>query len=247
MLITITNGGQSNGRPTQIGAKTLSLANAASHVFTLANFTTETSPAYSDPEGDALARVKIMSLSLINGAIKLNGVDVVVGTIITSGQVSSGNLTYTPPAVAVDTAYVDSFSFDIADAGSNSFSGLSTGVFDLSVVAKVNQAPSSVGNNTLSTAYATTITFTSANFTTETTPAYADPEGDAAAYLKVLSLPSAGTLKYNNANVTINQVIAFTEIASGYLQYIPNPLILTVQSLTFNFSIADAGSGIYTS
>lgn len=245
MLITITNGGKSNGRPTQIGANTLSLASAASHVFTLANFTTETTPIYSDPEGDALSRVKIMSLALINGSIKLNGVDVIVGTIITSGQISSGNLIYSPPASAVDTAYVDGFSFDAADVGSNSFSGLSTGLFSLGVLAKVNLPPSSVGNNVLGTAYATIITFTEANFTTETSPAYADPEGDAADKLKILSLPADGLLKYNNIDVVVNQVVTFAEIASGYLQYVPDPAILTIQSLTFNFAIADAGSGIF--
>lgn len=245
MLITITNSGKPNGRPTQIGAKTLSLAHAIGHVFTIANFTTETTPPYSDPEGDALKYIQVTSLSLLNGSIKLNGIAVVTGQLIDSGHISSGNLIYSAPTSEVNTAYVDGFTFDVADVGSNSLSGLSTGVFSLSIAAKVNQPASSVGDNTLTTANATTYTFTSADFTTSTTPAYADPEGDAAAQLKILSLPSAGYLRYNNINVTINQVIAFTQITSGYLQYVPDASVITLQSLTFDFSIADAGSGIF--
>ena len=82
MLYTITNSGLQNGRPTQIGANTISLAYGATHVFTLANFTTETTPAYSDPEDDALSLIKILTLPSV-GTLKLNGIDVIVGQQIT--------------------------------------------------------------------------------------------------------------------------------------------------------------------
>jgi len=240
MLYTITNSGVQNGRPTQIGANTISVAFAATHVFTLANFTTETSPVYSDPEDDALSYIKILSLPS-TGTLKLNGVDVVLGSQVASGQISTGNFTYISSG---DGDYT--FSFDAADSGSNSLSGLSTGVITMNVATAVNLPPSAVGDNTIASSYGETIIFTSANFTTETSPVYSDPEGDAASMLKILTLPATGSLMFNGSNVIANQEITFAEIDSGYLIYNPDLLVTSVQSLTFTFAIADQGSGIYT-
>ena len=82
-------------------------------------------------------------------------------------------------------------------------------------------------------------------FTSNTTPAYADPEGDVADKLKIIDLPSTGSLQFNGIDVSANQIINFSEIASGYLTYVPDLGIITNQSLDFNFAIADLGSGIF--
>ena len=240
MLYTITNSGLQNGRPTQIGANTISLAYGATHVFTLANFTTETTPAYSDPEDDALSLIKILTLPSV-GTLKLNGVDVIVGDQITSGQISSGNFTY---VATVDGDY--NFTFDAADVGSNSLSGLSTGIITMSVAVAVNLPPSVVGDNTFNLVYAESKVFTVADFTSGTTPAYVDPEGDPALSVKILTLPANGNLVHNGTNVIVNQVIPVTEISAGYLVYNPDLGITTLQNLTFDFSVADSGSGIHT-
>tara|TARA_R110002051_G_C8661447_1_gene489076 strand:- start:35 stop:760 length:726 start_codon:yes stop_codon:yes gene_type:complete len=239
MLITITNSGLPNGRPTQIGVNAIDTLYGVQHVFTIANFTTETTPVYSDPENDALSYVKILSLPS-TGVIELNSVPILINDNLSSGDLSLGNVTYTPS----ESGYFQ-FTFDIADTGSNSLSGLDTGLISMNVASEVNQAPDAVGDGAIITEYASTITFTAANFTTETTPAYNDPEGDAPYELKILTLPADGTLKFNGNNVSANQVVTFDQIEAGYFQYVPNSLITDLQQLSFNFSIADAGSRIF--
>ena len=71
--------------------------------------------------------------------------------------------------------------------------------FSVTINEQINQPPSQVGDGARTTDHATTVTFTVADFTTNTTPAYSDPEGDAAAQLRVLSLPANGTLLLNAA------------------------------------------------
>jgi hypothetical protein len=244
MLYTITNTGLQNGRPTAIGANTIAVASEATHVFTLANFTTETAPVYTDPEGDAISYIKILSYPQ-NGNLYLSGIQVNVNDLIFSGNITANNFTYVAE-VANDIAYNDLFSFDAADIGSNSLSGLSTGKITMAVASAVNQPPSEVGDNSFILNHGDSIVFTVADFTTATTPAYADPEGDPAAKIKILTLPINGTLKFNGTNVIINQVITVAEISAGYLVYVPDLLVETLQNLSFNFSVADSGSGLFT-
>tara|TARA_R100000541_G_scaffold50758_1_gene58063 strand:+ start:8637 stop:9380 length:744 start_codon:yes stop_codon:yes gene_type:complete len=245
MLLTITNSGLSNGRPTSIGSNSFDLGSTGTHVFSVADFTTDTSPAYSDPEEDSLKYIKITQTLEGNGSLKLNGTEVSIGQLVYAGDISSGNLIYDTPSVEEDEAYSDVFKFDCADSGSSSLSGLDTGVITINIAAKANQPADSVGDGTVSTAYATTIVFTRADFTTSTSPQYSDPEGDVADKLKILTLPSAGVLQFNNSNVSANQIITFDEIDAGYFQYVPSTLVFELQQESFNFAIADAGSGIF--
>src|SRR5690606_18377166 len=104
----------------------------------------------------------------------------------------------------------------------NTYSGLTPGIITYIVSEKANEPPSEVGDNSLTTNYGVTIVFTVANFTTGTTPAYSDPEGDTASKLKILTLPSTGNLKLNGINVSINQVIDFSDINTGLLTYVPS-------------------------
>ena len=242
MLITITNSGIQNARPTQIGENKITILNRAVYIFTIDDFTTNTTPVYSDPEGDAIAFIKIKSLPAL-GVLKLGGSNVLVGDLISSGDISTGNFSYESPDQ--NEVSLSEFQFDAADTGSNSLSGLDDGFIFLSVNAYENQPPSSIGNNTISIDYGETYVFTSEDFTSNTTPAYADPEGDVADKLKIIDLPSTGSLQFNGIDVSANQIINFSEIASGYLTYVPDLGIITNQSLDFNFAIADLGSGIF--
>jgi hypothetical protein len=244
MLYTITNNGLTNGRPVSIGSKTISILNRATHIFTLANFTTETSPVYSDPEGDAVSYIKILQLP-VDGTLRLSGSNVSLNQIIIVANITAGNLSYVSDTV--NPAYSEVFRFDIADNGSQSLSGLTTGIMTMNVAAIVNSPPSCVGNNTISKTYNQAHIFTIANFTSETTPAYADPDGDAAYALKILTLPTNGDLYFNGFLATVNQEILMTEVAAGLLTYVPNPAITTTQSLPFNFSLSDIGSRTFIS
>lgn len=240
MLYTITNSGLQNGRPTQIGENRIVVAFGTTHIFTVANFTTETEPPYSDPEGDALSFIKILTLPP-SGTLRVNGVDVVLGQLIYVADITTNNFVYVSDASGSYT-----FQFDAADVGSNSLSGLDTGFIGMEVSPAINLPPDQVGDNTIPADYGDSITFTVADFTSETTPAYNDPEGDPASMVKILTLPSDGTLVFNGVDVIVNQEMTVAEIAAGYLVYNPDLAITTIQSLTFDFAVADAGSGIYT-
>ena len=243
MLYTVTNTGLTNGRPTQIGANTITIANRAAHVFTLANFTTETIPTYSDPEGDALAFIKIQSLPTL-GMLFLDGVLVTIGQLITSGNLSAGKLTYDGPDQ--DGTSTTTFKFDVADVGSSSLSGLNDGIITINAGEIPNEKPDVVGNYTVLLEYAASHTFSGNEFTTSTTPAYNDPEGDAPYKIKVLDLPVSGTLVHNGSNVLVNQEILISEINSGYMVYNPDLGIVTNVILTFNFAVSDTVNGGFT-
>ena len=116
-------------------------------------------------------------------------------------------------------------------------------------VSYLNQAPSSVGDYSTLNVDANAvneIVLSSSFFTTDTSPAYSDPEGDAPYELKILSLPSKGVLKLNGVDVTVNQIISFTDIDSNLLKLdVSNTT--TSGSTSFNFAVSDAGSQNFTS
>lgn len=243
-IFTITTQAQVNQSPTRIGDRSFTLDYDELLTFTVADFTTATLPTYLDPEGDPLQSIQVKTLPTI-GSLELNSVAVTALDEITAADITSGLLTYQCDDTETSGYTDDSMTFDVKDTGSLSFAGL-TGTVDFTVGAEVNQPPSSVGDNSATTAYDTTIVFTVAQFTTGTTPAYADPEGDAADLLKITSLPAKGKLKLNNVDVVLNQEIDFTDIAAGDFTYVPDITDLAGDSLEFKYEIADAGSGIFT-
>jgi hypothetical protein len=132
------------------------------------------------------------------------------------------------------------------DAGSLTYAGL-VGTVTFNVASDINDPPDAVGDNTLITNYGVSIVFTAADFTTNTTPAYSDPEADPAYLLRVDSLPSEGTLKLNGVDVTLNQEITFVDIAAGLFTFVPNAANINSYNVDFDFSIQDSGSGQYSS
>ena len=118
-------------------------------------------------------------------------------------------------------------------------------IFSITTNAIVNQPPSQVGNGSASTDYSVSYTFTRDDFTTLTSPIYIDPEGDTAANLRVTSLPATGELQLNGVPVIINQIITFADIDSSLFTYVPDNGTTTAYVDTFNFEIADSGSGTF--
>lgn len=196
---------------------------------------------FTDADGELPDLVEISVLP-ITGTLQYNGQDISSGFLFNIEDAS--NLTY----IRDNSQYTDTFKFKTSDNNETHkiFSDMAT--FTITVDGQVNQPPSAVGDGSRTTSYGTTITFTRADFTTNTTPPYADPEGDAAATLKVLSLPATGTLKLNGVDVSINDEIDFTtEIDAGLLTYVPDDSVTSSYSPSFDFSIADEGSGQFTS
>ena len=247
MLYTITNSGSTNSRPTQIGANTVATTYGTSYVFTLADFTTGTTPIYSDPEGDALSYIQVITLPS-QGELHIDDVAISAGQLVTVGIIAAGNFKLVPPATKPGgfAELVPSFKFDCADAGSNSLSGLDTGVMSLTLTTVANSAPSTVGDNTIFRPYGVTKVFTAADFTTNTTPPYSDPEGDLAYKVKITSLPTSGSLSFNGSGVTINQEILLSSVDAGYLVFDQDLAVKSSQAIAFNFAISDVGSEQFT-
>lgn len=119
--------------------------------------------------------------------------------------------------------------------------------FNITVTEYSNQPPT-VGNGERTTNYGEAITLTRADFTTNTTPPYFDPEGDAPLTLRIDSLPTGGVLKLNGIDVAVTQELSFIDdIDTNLFTYTPDLNITTSHNVDFQFSIADAGSGIFTS
>ena len=247
MLYTITNSGSANSRPSQIGSNTVATTYGTNYVFTLADFTTGTTPAYADPEDDALSYIKVLTLPS-QGELHVNDVAIAANTIVSVGVISTGNFKLVPPAVSPGgiAELVPSFAFDCADVGSNQLSGLDTGKMNLSLTTEANSAPTVVGDNTVQFNYGDTKVFSAADFTSGTTPPYSDPEGDAPYKVKITSLPTSGLLKHNGKDVIINEEILLSSVDSGYLVFVQDLAVKGSQTLTFDFSISDVGSEQFT-
>jgi|TARA_R110000823_G_scaffold304880_2_gene426658 hypothetical protein len=104
-------------QPAVIGDNTIVAANRAVTVLTLAMFTSELTPPYSDPEADLIDAIRLDEISLANlGTFYLNAIEVVEGQIITREDINAGLFTHEGPNQ--DTISSDNFSFSARDEGS---------------------------------------------------------------------------------------------------------------------------------
>ena len=122
--------------------------------------------------------------------------------------------------------------------------------FSVTYQAYVNQPPT-IGNYTMSKANreGATIgtTLTTAMFTTSTTPAYSDIEGDSADAVRINTLPTNGAvLKLDGVIVTVGQTITIADITSGKLKLVA-PDVNALTTSVFTFSVRDTGSMVFSS
>tara|TARA_R110000764_G_scaffold226176_1_gene315902 strand:- start:45 stop:785 length:741 start_codon:yes stop_codon:yes gene_type:complete len=240
---TVTSTTKVSGPPTVIGDAKIFIDHGATHIFTIANFTTETIPQYVDPDGDAISKFKVTSATYVNGAINLAGVPITIGQEIDHTDITSGLLTFNDDGTnaALHTSEIE---FTLSDLGSNTFSAES-GNIRMGVAAETNAAPSQVGDGSETIGFGDSLVFTRAMFTTNTTPAYADLENDAADKLRLTVLPTSGIVKLNGINIVVNQEIDFSDIDLGLLIFTGDINAIAGGTDTFEFEIADAGSGIF--
>ncbi|HYE85154.1 MAG TPA: Ig-like domain-containing protein, partial [Vicinamibacterales bacterium] len=169
--------------------------------------------AYSDVEGSALAAVQITALPTEGRlAIDNNGVASVVtlNQVISAADILAGRLRFTPDANESGTPYAV-IGFRVSDG-----TEFSTAGYTLTVdVTAVNDAPVST-NDVVATSEDTPVTLALADF-----GSYGDVEGSALAAVQITSLPVAGTLQYNGAAVTPNQVVSAADISAGLLRFVP--------------------------
>lgn len=246
-----------NEPPYQTGTLYLQLGYNETYVFTKDDFTINTIPEYKDPEDDDLLKIKIIAgftASVTNGSLLYNGIPVTIGTEILVSDIINGDLIYTADP-AFQSSYTDVFFFDVADEGSENYGGLQ-GQINILTGVKVND-PAQIGDGYETVEHGDTLVFTRDMFTTQTTPPYYDPEGDAALLLKVVTLPTKGKLYLLDSGgsgpaasktlVEENDVIDFSDIDQGLFIYEATLLQAgSAVTVDFQFGIADAGSGIFT-
>lgn len=242
-VFNVTIGSYTNLPASQIGDITIYLDHNETHIFTEANFTTETSPQYSDPEGDQMSQIKITALPSV-GVLYLDVIAVLLDDLIDVTDINNSLLTYVADA-GTTTAHTDSMTFDVVDSGSLTEAGL-TGTVNYVISDAINLPPNIVGDGSATIDYGATLVFTGAMFTSGTTPAYSDPEGDNPAAVKILTLPDVGILYYNSVPVYINQVITIANIDAGLLTYVSDLVDTDGDSQTFTFAVSDTGSSQFT-
>ncbi|MFZ2726866.1 MAG: DUF4347 domain-containing protein [Methylococcaceae bacterium] len=120
---------------------------------------------------------------------------------------------------------------DLATANSSNINLtllLNTTTASLSITDKT--APTAV-DNTFTINEDTAYSFSSSDF------GYADLNGDAFNSIKVISLPLAGSLKLNDANININQIISASDLNN--LTFTPSTNANGSHYASFNFSVND--------
>lgn len=104
-------------------------------------------------------------------------------------------------------------------------------ITNISFATSPTTAPAAVGMDEDQTR-----TITDADFT------FADIDGNALTGVKVVSLPSQGTLQNNLTNVTVNQVISIANLQGGVFKFFPDPNGNGEPYTTFQFSVIDAAA-----
>lgn len=208
------------------------------YTFSEADFTNN----FGDPNGYQ-PNIVILLNNAFNGVLYYQGV-LINGEGFTFPINNANQLQYKYTPTMTNHIYEKLF-FQINDTNPTpKYSNMAT--FTLDVNAYVNQPPSSVGNNTITMGNRVDRTFTLADFTSSTTPAYADPENDGVYQLRIDSLPTLGALKLSGTPCTSGQIINASDIVAGNFVY-DAPNQDAAASVSFNFSLSDTGSHTFVS
>jgi len=193
--------------------------------FTSSDFTA----AFTDIDGNSLARIMITGLPL-NGILKISGVNVSLNDEIP--QASLGNLTFTP-----DANWNGNTSF-----GWNGSDGLvyaNTAARVLLTVNPVNDIPV-LSTINKSVDEDKTLTFTGSDFTA----AFTDIDGTTLVKIMITGLPAHGTLRLSGTDVELNDEILLSDLPN--LTFVPDTHWAGNTSFTWNgfdgtsFALADA-------
>ncbi|MDB5863905.1 MAG: hypothetical protein JWO70_1711 [Betaproteobacteria bacterium] len=211
--------------------KTITIDEDAAYVLTAADF------GYSDAvEGNALAAVRIGSIAT-TGSLRLNGVAVTVGQLVSGANIASGLLVFTPAANANGVAGA-SFTFQVQDSGGTANGGVdldptpNTITFNVNAV---NDAPAGT-STTVTTNEDTAYTLAAADF------GYSDAvESHAMLAVRISTLPAAGVLTNNGAAVVAGSFVSASDIAAGRLVFTPAANANGNAYSSFTFQVQDSG------
>lgn len=238
LFISVTN---ENNLPPMVGNVIRHITYTSglqTYTFSQADFTNN----FADPQGNNPNQVMILN-NVFNGALYYDGL-LINGEGFIFDIANANQLTYKYTPTMTNHIY-DIVYFQINDDNPTpKYSNMAT--FTIDVNAYVNLPPSAVGNNSITLTNRVVRVFTMADFTTGTTPPYADPEGDGVYQLRVDSLPSLGTLKLSGTLCTSAQIINASDIVAGNFVY-DAPNQDAAAAVSFNFSLSDTGSHTFVS
>jgi hypothetical protein len=124
------------------------------------------------------------------------------------------------------------------------FSLIPTG--DINVKPIYVNNPPTVGNNSVSTYYDKTYTFSKNDFIDDTDPKYSDPEGDQPYELKVVTLPAYGQLEFDGSPIAAEFIMSFDDILLEKFKYVPDSTRTDIDDVLFNFAVSDTGTKTFS-
>lgn len=116
--VTMLNTAYVNQPPTTVGNISIEQPNRVNTTYTLAHFTTATTPAYSDPENDPLNAIRVDTLPTY-GQLTFENNPVTVGQVILATDITAGKFKYIAPDQG--TLNNTSWNYSARDAGSMTF------------------------------------------------------------------------------------------------------------------------------
>ena len=202
-----------NSPPDSVGVITISLENPETHTFLPSEFTTDTDPVYSDPEGDEAYAVKITSVPFY-GAFYYGENKLGLNESVTIEDIEDGLLTYVTDTEQNSTTSED-ITFSVSDEGSYEFT--SGGVLTLNVEEADYSAPTINDETDVYVALNSDYTFT--RYDLVTAAGYYDADGDTAESVRFIALPSVGEIQLSGVAITTLQEITLDDVDSGLLIY----------------------------
>lgn len=198
-----------------LGAVAVAVTEDTTVSFTPALFTTQ----YGDLENDPFTSLTVATLPP-TGLLKWGGVSVTVGQAIPVADL--GALAYTPA---------------LNENGAKTFTVRASDGFSLSLPTTVTVVIGGVNDAPALTAFSkdlnedSILTFAASDFASK----YVDPEGSGLSSIKILSLPSAGVLKFTGTNVVAGLVVITSQM--DRLTY--HPATNENGNTTFTVSVSD--------
>ena len=223
-----------NTAPTAVH-NTVTTAEDTAYTFTADDF-----GFMDDDAGDTLASVKIVTVP-DEGTLALAGTAVALNDVVTKAQIDGDMLTFTPVAGASGTGYA-SFTFKVSDGTDDSASAY-TMTIDVTAAPGTNTAPTAV-HNTVTTAEDTAYTFTADDF-----GFMDDDAGDTLASVKIVTVPTPGTLALDGTEAIADQVVTQAQIDGNMLTFTPVAGASGDAYASFTFKVNDgtaASASAYT-
>jgi hypothetical protein len=214
---------------------TVTTLEESTYVFLVADF------GFSDPQdspANNLLAVRITTLPSA-GALANGGVAVTAGQLIAAGDISGGNLRFTPAADASGISYA-SFTFQVQDDGGTANGGVdldpTPNVLTIDVV-PVNDPPAGADRN-VTTLEDAPYVYSTADF--GFTDA-SDSPGHNLLAVRITTLPVAGALTNGGVAVVAGQMVGLSDISVGNLQFTPVANEGGSAYASFTFQVQDDG------